>query len=229
MPRNDSTTAMFNRIAPTYDLLNHLLSFGIDRTWRKRLSQNIPAGTASVLDVATGTGDIAITIARDHPNITKVIGIDIADELLKIAKTKTEKHFPNITFTHANAEALPYPNHSFDAVTIAFGIRNVANRTKALQELKRVLRPEGTLLILEFSMPTGLFMRPMYLFYFRYLLPLVGKLISRDAAAYAYLNASVERFPKPSAFKKELVKNGFSDASITPLTFGAATLYRARS
>lgn len=215
-------SGMFNAIAPTYDRLNHLLSFGIDRTWRRKLVRTvISSGAEHVLDVACGTGDVAVELRRRGVD---VIGVDISREMLSIAARKA----PDITFMYGDASALPFQDGSFDAVTIAFGIRNFDMRPQCIREIFRVLRDGGMLSVVEFSIPRAGMWRRIYTWYFRHVLPAVGRLISGQSYAYTYLPESSFNFPAPELFCKELSDGGFRDVTSRSMTGGVAYLYTGR-
>lgn len=187
---------MFDSIAPRYDLLNHLLSFGVDRLWRRRMVGVVAAGTpAAILDVAAGTGDVAVALARRLP-AARITGIDLSGEMLAVGRGKVARRglCDRIELVQGDAEQLPFPDGTFDAVTIGFGIRNFGSIEAGLAEAFRVLRPGGRLCILEFSTPRGRCFGLLYRFYFHRILPLVGRLISKDDSAYTYLPESVDHF-----------------------------------
>lgn len=224
--KKEQVTAMFNRISGRYDLLNKILSLGIDRMWRRKIVRWLSAkDPVQILDVATGTADLAIAVAKANPDAA-IHGLDIAQEMLDIGQIKVDKNklSQRITLKTGDAEALPYPDGSFDAVTVAFGVRNFETLEKGLAEMNRVLRPGGQLWILEFSQPTGWF-RPIFLLYFRYLLPLIGRLTSKDQRAYSYLFESVQAFPEGESFLSLLRNTGFVQVSWSPLTFGTCSIY----
>ena len=220
---------MFDHIAHRYDFLNHFLSFGTDKAWRRkailRLKENKPL---AILDVATGTGDFALEAIRINPQ--SVTGVDISEEMLSIAKEKIAKAGleKQIHFQWADAEDLPFADGSFDASTVAFGVRNFENALKGLAEINRVLKAGGILVILEFSMPTRFPFKQVYTFYFHRLLPLIGKWVSKDHSAYTYLPDSVSAFPQGEEFVGWLLRAGFREAEFNPLTFGVVNLYVAR-
>ncbi len=195
---------MFNAIAPQYDFLNHFLSFGIDRYWRRRLVRHVRSHhPAHLLDVATGTGDLAILLQRKTG--AAVTGVDIAEGMLEVARKKTlNSQLSIINYQLASATALPFPDNTFDAVTVAFGVRNFDNLQQGLSEMQRVLRPGGIVTILEFTTPRTRPVRLLYRWYSRYIIPLLGRLVSKHAAAYSYLPASVEAFPQREKFLAEL-------------------------
>lgn len=223
--------SMFNRIAKRYDFLNHFLSFGIDRYWRKKLAKNItPKQTFEYLDIASGTGDQLFTVCNHYNNsISRAVGVDIAIEMLAIAKKKQKnrKLTKRISFLHESVYTLPFPDQSFDIATISFGIRNISEIEQGLREILRVLKPGGELLILEFSLPKNLVLRKLHLFYLRYILPFIGKCFSKDPKAYSYLGKTIEEFPHGQHFCKIMEECGFSKATPIPLTFGIASIYKA--
>ena len=219
--------AMFDRISPKYDALNHLLSFNIDKVWRRKTAKAVAKSQPkTILDLATGTADLAIALAKRNPQ-THIIGMDISEKMLDIGKQKVkQRNLENqIELCLGDAASLPFEDDSFDAITVAFGVRNFEDLGKGLSEISRVLKPGGQAVILEFSMPERFPVKQLYRFYFRRLLPFIGKLISKDNNAYAYLPASVERFPKPKAFLELLAQHGLIQGTVRPLTFGIATLY----
>lgn len=219
---------MFDRIAPRYDLLNRLLSFRRDVSWRREIVRALPArDRLRVLDLATGTADVLLTLCRNVPRIARGVGLDKSGGMLALGKrkAKSDRASTPTDFIHGDAQALSFAGESFDVVTIAFGIRNVPNVPAALREMRRVLKPAGRALILEFSIPTNPAFRALYLFYFRNVLPRIGALVSGDAQAYRYLNESAEAFPHGEAFLDLMREAGFDRVSAKPLTFGIATLY----
>lgn len=217
---------MFDRIAPRYDLLNRLLSFGIDKIWRKSVVKQLKdLKGPMVLDVATGTGDLAVEICKIDP--VAVYGLDLSGEMLEVAKQKVLKKHLHMTIQlrQGDSENLPFEDDFFDAVTVAFGVRNFENLNKGLAEMQRVLRPGGRLVVLEFSRPRKFPFKQLYHFYFTRILPWWGGLISKDKDAYAYLPASVFQFPEGKAFEEELKKAGLKPRATLPQTFGIATIY----
>jgi len=219
--QKQDTWKMFNQIYKSYDFLNRLLSFGIDPYWRKRLVKKIHIKkNMHVLDVATGTGDLLIAIKRALPDC-QATGVDMAEKMLSIAKKKSSF----IHFYQDDACCLSVKDQSIDLLTISFGIRNVKDPLLALKEFKRVLKPKSQVLILEFSIPTNKMIKGIYLLYFRYVLPFVGGLFSKNMAAYTYLNQSVEHFPQGQQFLNLMHDAGFIDLSYTSMTFGVVTLY----
>jgi len=228
---SDSPIAkMFDRISPKYDRLNHLLSLNIDKTWRKKTAKAVAKSQPeTILDLATGTGDLAIALAKYNPQ-AHIIGLDISEKMLEIGKAKIAKQGLDnqINLRLGDAAALPFESQFFDAVTVAFGVRNFENLQQGLSEICRVLKPNGQVYILEFSMPERFPIKQAYRLYFKQILPKIGKQVSKDDWAYSYLPESVERFPKPAAFLQTLNDNGLSEASTRSLTWGIATLYTAR-
>jgi demethylmenaquinone methyltransferase/2-methoxy-6-polyprenyl-1,4-benzoquinol methylase len=219
---------MFNNIAGKYDFLNHFLSLGIDKGWRKKAIREIQkVQPKNILDVATGTGDLAIAAAALQPD--KITGVDIAEQMLAVGRTKiSEKQLQGmITLQTGDSEAMPFSDNSFDAVTCAYGVRNFENLEKGLKEMSRVMRPGGKLAILEFSKPQRFPVKQLYAFYFRYILPTLGKMVSKHSTAYTYLPQSVMAFPEGKVFCDTLTRCGFKDAKARPLTLGITTLYTA--
>lgn len=226
--KKEQVAGMFDRIAGKYDFLNHLLSMGIDKGWRKKAIKSIaPIQPKHILDVATGTGDFAIASLAIHPE--KIIGVDISEGMLAVGRTKMkEKNLEGkISLMYGDSEQLPFEDNSFDAITCAYGVRNFENLEKGLSQMQRVLRSGGRLAILEFSHPKKFPFSQLYKFYFRYILPTIGKAVSKDATAYTYLPQSVAAFPEGQDFLKILVKCGFKQVKARPLTFGITTLYTA--
>jgi len=228
-PPNYEICQMFDQIAGRYDLLNHLLSFGQDIRWRKKVASYLVNGNDQfILDLATGTGDQLLTMFKCTDRISRAVGVDLATKMLEKGREKVKKKKLNnrIVLEEGDAENIRYPDNTFDAVTISFGIRNIKNMSQSLSEILRVLKPGGRVLILEFSIPPNIAIRSIYLFYFRYLLPFIGSTISGDRYAYRYLNKTVEGFPYGNDFRQLLTESGFQNTSIHPLTFGIATIYR---
>ena len=220
---------MFDAIAPRYDLLNHVLSAGLDRRWRSRAIAELRlARGASVLDLCTGTGDLAVEAAQ-HVAGVSVVGVDFAGEMLRLAqdKLRTLQLMRAIRLVRGDGTRIPLASGCCDAVTIGFGIRNVVDPAAALAEIARVLRPGGRLAILEFGQPRIPGVRTLYSWYFRYLLPLVGRVISKHQSAYTYLPASVGTFPSAAEFSKTIAATGFSQVRAVPLTLGIVYLYIA--
>lgn len=227
--KKNQVSRMFNRIAPYYDFLNHLLSLGIDRYWRKKAISMLGKDTyPHILDIATGTADVAITLHKYYPE-SIITGLDISVEMLAIGREKISKKglSPLITLLEGDSENIPFPDNHFDAITVAFGVRNFENLDKGLQEMQRVLKTEGKLVVLEFSQPHFFLFRYIFNFYFKYILPLIGRLTSKDPRAYQYLYESVQAFPSGDKFLDALGKNGFKPIKCTPLTLGICSAYLA--
>jgi demethylmenaquinone methyltransferase/2-methoxy-6-polyprenyl-1,4-benzoquinol methylase len=215
---------MFDAIAERYDLLNHLLSAGLDRRWRKRAVEALQLnGRETVLDLCTGTADLAL--AAIHAHARRVVAIDFSGEMLRIGKEKARA--TPIAFVRGDATHIPLASDTVDAVTIGFGIRNVERPLAACREIARVLRPGGTLVILEFSLPEAAVLRNAYLWYFRRVLPLIGRAISKHRSAYTYLPESVEAFPSPVVFAQQLRDAGFGTVRAVRLTFGVVYMFVA--
>jgi len=224
--RHRNVRRMFNRIAPRYDLLNRLLSFRRDVAWRRAMLNHVPDRIdLRVLDLATGTGDVLIALDQARQPALSV-GADVAEAMLALAQDKAARSaLGGPSFARNDATALAFADGSFDAVTVAFGIRNVDDVPTALREMRRVLAPGGRAVILEFSVPTSRLFRPAYLVYLRHVLPRVGGLISGDRNAYHYLNRTIESFPCGEAFCALMNAAGFENAKAHPLTMGIATIY----
>lgn len=217
---------MFDNIAPSYDFLNHFFSFGIDHLWRRKLVKILmPSNPNSILDIATGTGDLAISEVKLNPE--KIIGIDISEKMIKIGKEKVTARKLNdiISFKQADASEIPFKENSFDAVTVAFVVRNFEYLDKSLSGIFRVLKNNGQIAVLEFSMPDKFPFKQIYLFYLNKIIPFLGKLISKDVSAYSYLSVSIGDFPSGEDFLKHLRKAGFSKTFRRKLTFGVASVY----
>ena len=229
--KKEQVARMFDGISGRYDLLNRLLSMGIDIRWRRvalRMlrERGIPG---RVLDVATGTADLALALAADLPQ-AEVIGVDISEGMLEVGRQKVERNglHPRVRLDQADAENLPFEDGSFDAVTVAFGVRNFENLDKGLGELQRVLRPGGHLMVLEFSRPTSPLVKGLMNLYSRSLMPALGGWLSKDRAAYAYLPASVQVFPEGDAFEERLQRAGLQPLRQRRLSMGISSVYIAR-
>jgi demethylmenaquinone methyltransferase / 2-methoxy-6-polyprenyl-1,4-benzoquinol methylase len=224
--KKEQVGKMFDSIAHKYDFLNHFLSLGIDKSWRRKAIKKLKNRTINnLLDVATGTGDLALTASKKLGcNIT---GIDLSEQMLVIGRQKIEKLqlSKTINLIQGDSENLPFASDFFDAVTVAFGVRNFENLDKGLLEMQRVLKPGGVAVVLEFSMPQHSPFKNIYSFYFKYILPIIGRLVSKDMDAYKYLPESVAQFPCGKTFVEHLEKAGFKNCSIASLTFGIATIY----
>jgi demethylmenaquinone methyltransferase/2-methoxy-6-polyprenyl-1,4-benzoquinol methylase len=224
-------SGMFDAIAGQYDFLNHLLSAGIDRRWRTRAIRSLQLkGSEQVLDLCTGTGDLAIAALDASPAARRVVGVDFAGAMLRVGleKARARALGSRLDLVRGDATRVPAATASVDAVTIAFGIRNVQDTAAACGEILRVLRPGGRLAVLEFAIPTTPGVRAAYLWYFNHVLPRIGKIVSRHNAAYGYLPASVGAFATPDEFVKILRHSGFAEIQAVPLTFGIVYLYTAR-
>ena len=229
MPDPTAVNSMFARIARRYDFANRLLSGGMDVRWRKHLVEAvIRASPDAVIDLATGSGDVAFALSRRLPATAKIIGMDFCRPMLDEAEGKkaAAPEFGNVTFREGDALALPLADASCDAITIAFGLRNLADRDRGLREMHRVLRPGGTLHILEFSQPHRWF-RGLYYFYLRRLLPSIAGWVTGDRPAYDYLNQTIGGFPSRSEISREVQAAGFSQVTARPLTFGIVALHAA--
>jgi len=220
---------MFNRIAPSYDFLNHLLSLNIDKYWRRQTTRLVPPrGTAPILDMCTGTGDLALAYDCAAEGRVPIVGADFCHEMLVRAETKVQKvkASERIRFLEADAQHLPFPDNHFQISTVAFGLRNVTDTDQGIAEMARVTQAGGKVAILEFSQPRGWMFSILYRFYFRKVLPLIGQTISRSKDnAYRYLPASVMEFPDGEALAQRLRNHGLVDVEWHPMTFGIATLY----
>lgn len=226
--KKQQVARMFNNIAWRYDFLNHFLSFGIDHYWRKQAINTLKKYRPGlILDVATGTGDLAITALRLNP--VKIFGVDISADMLEIGRKKLirKKLQDKIELLEVDSEKLIFEDNKFDAITVGFGVRNFENLEKGLSGMRRVLKPGGRLVVLEFSQPKSALIRVVYNFYSTRITPWLGKLISKDKAAYTYLHESVTVFPYGKDFTDILEKTGYRNPTIRPLTLGIATVYTA--
>jgi demethylmenaquinone methyltransferase/2-methoxy-6-polyprenyl-1,4-benzoquinol methylase len=228
LPKKDQVAMMFDNISPHYDFLNHFLSLGIDIRWRKKairlLRDHQPR---QILDIATGTGDFAIQALKLNPE--KITGIDISNGMLERGREKLRKRSlqQKIDLIYGDSENLQFKDNKFDAVIVAFGVRNFQNLNQGLSEMLRVLNTGGVAVILEFSKPDKFPFKQVYDFYFKNILPFIGKKISKDRAAYTYLPESVQAFPEGDDFLTSLEKVGFKETKCLPLTFGISTIYLA--
>jgi len=219
---------MFDNISGNYDGLNRVISFGIDLKWRRKVIEMVKKTNPKyILDVATGTGDLAIAMADSHAE--KIVGLDISAGMLQVGIDKIQKKELNkrIEMVQADSENLPYPDHTFDAITVAFGVRNFENLEKGLSEIYRVLSPGGIFVVLETSIPTKFPFKQGYRVYSNYILPIIGKLFSKDKSAYQYLSESASVFPYGEKFNNILRKTGFTEVENLPQTFGVSTIYSA--
>lgn len=227
--KKEQVSEMFDNISPKYDLLNHVLSMGIDYSWRKKVVKLLrKENPQSILDVATGTADLAIALTKTGANL--ITGVDISEGMLEVGRKKVlaKGLDQRIILQKEDAENLSFRDNTFDAVTVSFGVRNFENLEKGLSELYRVLKPNGTLVVLEFSQPTKFPFNKLYQFYFKNVLPLVGRMVSKDTSAYTYLPASVSAFPFGKDFETILRQTGFTDTKWKELTLGIATIYWGR-
>ncbi len=229
MQKHDVQT-LFDAIAYRYDLLNHLLSGGMDLYWRRRAVEHLRSGSPPkrILDVATGTGDLAMASLRLGPR--EVIGVDIAENMLKVGREKIREAGlqDRITLLWGDAENLAYPAGAFDAAIVAFGVRNFENLERGLREMYRVLAPGGRIVVLEFSRPSRFPLKQMYFFYFLHVLPRIGRALSHHDEAYRYLPDTVLKFPEGQQFLETLRNAGFTAVTQERLTFGIATIYDGR-
>ncbi len=227
--KKEQVAKMFDNIAGHYDFLNHFLSLGIDRWWRKKAIEHLVASQPKmVLDVATGTADLALAIAKTI-GASEVEGIDISNEMLNVGREKVKKAGLErvIRLNEGDSEKIPFADNNFDAVSVAYGVRNFEHLEQGLSEMYRVLKPNGRVVVLEFSRPTAFPLKQLFNFYFKNILPLIGRLTSRDSRAYSYLYESVQTFPDGENFVKLLEKVGFRNAQCKPLTFGVTSIYVA--
>lgn len=220
---------MFDNIAPKYDFLNHFLSLGIDKLWRKKAIKILSGySAATILDVASGTGDFAVAAAKMNPK--RIVGFDLSEQMLNVGRQKIKKLGLDkmIEFRKGDSESMPFSDGEFEAITVGFGVRNFEHLEKGLAEFIRVLKDNGVAVILEFSKPKYFPMKQLYLFYFFGILPVIGRLVSKDRSAYSYLPESVMAFPDDEKFLAILRKTGFRKAEQYRLTFGIATIYIAQ-
>ena len=229
--KKQQVSKMFDNIAKNYDFLNHFLSLGIDKVWRRKMIAELnDVQPQLILDVATGTGDVAInTIKQLNIKGLHIIGLDISPEMLNIGKKKivTEGMSGTIDMIVGDSENLPFENNKFDAITVAYGVRNFENLERGLSEMLRVLKPKGKLVVLEFSQPRVFPFRQLFNFYFKNILPFIGKMTSKDNRAYTYLYESVQAFPDGDNFLKVLEKTGFKNTACKSLTIGISSIYTA--
>jgi demethylmenaquinone methyltransferase / 2-methoxy-6-polyprenyl-1,4-benzoquinol methylase len=226
--KKEQVAKMFDNISARYDFLNHLLSFGIDKGWRKKVVRFASASHPQrILDIATGTGDLALALSATGAK--EIIGLDISKGMLAVGREKVlkAKLAQRIDLQYGDSENIPFDSNSFDLVTASFGVRNFENLEKGLSEMYRVLKPGGKLIVLEFSQPEKTPFKQAYGFYSKHILPGIGKLISKDQSAYSYLPESVDAFPYGSAFLSRLSDCGFKNSQSKPLTFGVASMYTA--
>ena len=225
--KKTEVTAMFDNIAPYYDLLNRVLSVGIDTVWRKKAISKINKKTCkTVLDIATGTGDLAVEISKQLPG-AKIVGLDISSKMIELAgkKISKKKLSDKISVEVGDSENLRFEDNTFDATTASFGVRNFGNLKAGLAEMKRILKPGGQIVILEFSRPRIFPFKQLFNTYFKHVLPVIGRVKSKDPKAYKYLYESVQHFPDYDAFGSILEEVGFKNVSWKPLSFGICTIY----
>lgn len=229
MPDPKAVNSMFARIAARYDVANHLLSGGVDFWWRQRLVRKVrDAAPDSILDLATGSGDVAFALADGLPATVQVTGMDFCQPMLDeaVKKRPANPRWSKIEFHQGDGMNLPVPTATFAAVTVSFGLRNMADRHRALSEMRRVLKPGGRLFVLEFSQPF-LWFRPFYYFYLKLILPLVAGVVTGDRSAYEYLGGSIAEFPHRAELSAEIRRAGFSAVEATPMTFGIVAIHDA--
>ena len=232
-PKGEQVEAMFDSIAPAYDLMNAAMTFGLHRRWlgtalKAIKGRGMDAGTMAIIDLATGTGDVALRLAREYPEAA-ITGVDLSEGMLEVARTKAaDKGLESrIDFMQADCLDLPFPDDSFSLLTIAYGVRNFENLRRGFREFHRVLRPGGVCMILELSRPENRIVRPLYDIYSRTLIPLAGRLVSRDRRAYSYLPESIAAMPPRREIKAMLEEAGFRNVSFRSLTMGVVTYYIA--
>jgi len=228
--KKEEVEQMFDNIAHKYDFLNHFFSLGIDILWRKRAIRLIKkTQPKTILDVATGTGDFAILTAQQYREVDTITGIDISEGMLEVGRKKIKEKSldQKISFKKADSESLPYADAAFDAVTVAFGVRNFENLEKGIEEMHRVLVKDGVIAIIEFSKPKKFPIKQLFGFYFKFIMPTIGNWLSKDSRAYTYLPESVAAFPEGQAFASILFNIGFSKVQVIPLSGGIASIYFA--
>lgn len=226
--KKQQVTEMFDKVSSNYDFLNRLLTFGIDVSWRKNVVKLVLGRKArNVLDIATGTGDLAIMFAKE--DLDKITGLDISVGMLEVGKKKIKELNleDKVEMILGDSEKLPFKDAAFDAITVAFGVRNFENLELGLKEIHRVLKPEGSLVVLETSQPSSFPVKQGFQFYSKYIIPSIGKLFSKDKNAYDYLPESAAAFPYGEKFNNILLKTGFNSSKVYPQTFGVATIYHA--
>ena len=224
--KKEQVAQMFDNISENYDGLNRVISLGIDVSWRKKVVKLVGENNPQqILDIATGTGDLALMMTSLNPK--KIIGLDISEGMLEVGKQKIAKanKSETIEMIVGDSENIPFEDNTFDAITVSFGVRNFENLDKGLTEILRVLKPNGKFVVLETSNPTKFPFKQGYKFYTNFILPLIGKIFSKDKTAYAYLSKSANSFPFGKAFNNILKKNGFKNPRNIPVTFGVASIY----
>lgn len=226
--KKEQVAKMFDNISEDYDGLNRVISLGIDVSWRKKVVKLVgEKNPQQILDIATGTGDLALMMSQLNPE--KIVGLDISEGMLQVGRQKVAKAklTDKIEMIVGDSENIPFPDNTFDAITVSFGVRNFENLDKGLTEILRVLKPEGKFVVLETSNPTKFPFKQGYKLYTNFILPIIGKLFSKDKVAYSYLSESANSFPFGEAFNNILQKNGFKNAKNIPVTFGVASIYTA--
>lgn len=229
-PSRDSIWKMFDRISPSYDRVNRVLSLGLDLVWRAQLSKHLPKkNDLELIDLATGTGDQLLSLLKRKSSISKAVGVDLSTQMLEVAKVKVAKspYKDRISLSCQDIQKTQFDDGSFDCATLAFGIRNVIDVKVALKEIHRILNSNGRALILEFSMPKNVLVKGVYKTYLRHLLPAIGGLFSKDKAAYKYLNQTIETFPSGDNFCRLMKESGFNRVRFIPYSLGAVNLYIA--
>jgi demethylmenaquinone methyltransferase/2-methoxy-6-polyprenyl-1,4-benzoquinol methylase len=226
--KKEQVATMFDNISKEYDGLNRVISFGVDVSWRKKVTKIVAKNNPKqILDIATGTGDLALMLSKLNPD--RIVGLDISPGMLEVGREKVAKAdlSDTIEMVVGDSENMPFDDNTFDAITVSFGVRNFANLDKGLQEIRRVLKPGGVFVVLETSNPTKFPFKQGYKFYTSLILPVIGKTFSKDKVAYSYLSESANSFPFGEAFDNILQKNGFINTEYKPVTFGVATIYSA--
>ncbi|TDQ22834.1 bifunctional demethylmenaquinone methyltransferase/2-methoxy-6-polyprenyl-1,4-benzoquinol methylase UbiE [Tenacibaculum caenipelagi] len=226
--KKEQVAKMFDNISEDYDGLNRVISLGIDVSWRKKVVKLVGENNPKqILDIATGTGDLALMMSQLNPE--KIVGLDISEGMLHVGRQKISKAnlSDKIKMIVGDSENIPFPDNTFDAITVSFGVRNFENLDKGLTEILRVLKPGGKFVVLETSNPTKFPFKQGYKLYTNLILPIIGKLFSKDKVAYSYLSESANSFPFGEAFNNILQKNGFKNAKNIPVTFGVASIYTA--
>jgi demethylmenaquinone methyltransferase/2-methoxy-6-polyprenyl-1,4-benzoquinol methylase len=226
--KKEQVAQMFDNISENYDDLNRVISLGIDVKWRKKVVEIVGKNNPKqILDIATGTGDLVLMMAALNPD--RIVGLDISAGMLEVGKRKIAKAklSDKIEMIVGDSEEMPFKDNTFDAITVSFGVRNFAHLDKGIKEIARVLKPTGVLVILETSNPIKFPFKQGYKFYTNFILPIIGKIFSKDKVAYSYLSESANSFPFGEAFNNILQKNGFTNTKDTPVTFGVATIYTA--
>lgn len=227
--KGEQVEQMFDSIAPAYDFMNRAMTLGIDRLWRKKAVRMVAARSPRlILDVATGTGDLALELARSIPN-SVITGVDLSEGMIRVGREKVEKAAltDRITLQAADCLSLPFADATFDALTVAYGVRNFADIPAGLCEMHRVLKPGGMVCIVELSTPANALVKPFYKLYTRGIIPLVGRMVSKDTRAYSYLPESIAAVPQRGAMCNLMTAAGFRDAAFRSLTFGVCTIYTA--